>query len=271
MSADKVELKECRLFLLRYVPDLVRDEFLNIGLFLYSQADNYLNCLLTDDFRRIKRFHPPADLDFLRELQEHFEQQIDEHEKDLEGLLREMQESYSNMLQLSEPRPCLLRDPQAEIERLFDRYVGPRVSGPLPLDTRLRLKHRMTDAFRRGGLLAHPRFEKRISASQWTEPGDPFTFDYGYQPNGHMKLIHALTLEHGPKVNVDAVKGLAFTLERVCKRESAELTAVVDNYAAAQDEKALYCQRLLEEHRVLIQPIAGIETFAQSVRRELQM
>ncbi len=267
----KTKLKPGSFFLVRYVPDLVRDEGLNIGVFLHSPEEEYLHCLFTDDWRRIKRFHPGADLDFLRELQEHFEQRIEEHERDWQGFLREMQESYSTALQLSEPRPCLLANPQTEIEKLFDRYVGPRVSGPLPLDTRPRLRHRMTDAFARAGLLAHPRFARRIPAAQWTEPGDPFTFDYGYKPNGQMRLIHALPLEHTPRANVDTVKGLAFTLERVRQREPAELTAVVDNYAAADDEKALYCQHLLEEHRVQIQPIAGIEAFAQSVRRELQM
>jgi len=69
-------LKECSLFLVHYVPDLVRNECLNVGLFPHSPDEKYLGCLFADDFRRIKRFHPQADLELLRELQEHFEQEM---------------------------------------------------------------------------------------------------------------------------------------------------------------------------------------------------
>ena len=84
MSKDS-QLKECAFFLVQYIPDLVRGEFMNIGLFLHCPKEEYLGCLFTDDFRRVKRFHPQADLEFLREIQQDFEQQIDEHGEDLQG------------------------------------------------------------------------------------------------------------------------------------------------------------------------------------------
>ena len=59
--ADDGKLKKCALFTVRYVPDLLRDESLNIGIFLHSPQERYLGCLFTDDFRRVKRFHPRAD------------------------------------------------------------------------------------------------------------------------------------------------------------------------------------------------------------------
>ena len=64
--ADAEKFKECSLYLVQYVPDVVRGEFLNIGLFLFSPQENYLGFLLPDTFRRVKRFHPQADLEFLR-------------------------------------------------------------------------------------------------------------------------------------------------------------------------------------------------------------
>ena len=135
--APDTELKDCSYFLVRYVPDLVRDESLNIGLLLHSPEEEYLDCLFTDDVHRIRRFHQGADLDFLRELQPYFEQQIKEHESDLKGYLREIEESFSNLIQISPPRPCRLSDPQAEIQDLFTRYVGGRVS-ELPIPSRTR-------------------------------------------------------------------------------------------------------------------------------------
>jgi len=94
------ELKQCSYFLVRYVPDVVKQEFINIGLLLFCPAEQFLDCLFSDDFRRITRFHAQADTQFLKELQPHFEQQIAQHEEDLEGYIREMQQSYSNLIQL---------------------------------------------------------------------------------------------------------------------------------------------------------------------------
>ena len=264
--AEESKLKPCSFFLVRYVPNLVRDECVNLGLFLYSPAERYLGCLFTDDFRRIKRFHPQADLEFLRELQEDFEQQIDAHERDLEGYIREMQESFSNLIQLTPPRTCFLADPQAEIQRLFERYVGQRVSGPLPQDTRLYVKQRLKTALVRAGVWDLKRFEKSIPASRWNA-GDPFVFDYGYKPNGVVKFVHALSLKH----DAELAKVLAYTMERVRARERAELTAVVEGLAAAGDEPAQFSQRILEEGRIAVQPLATLDDYAQSVRRELMM
>jgi hypothetical protein len=270
--AEESKLRECSFFLVRYVPDLVRDEALNIGLFLYSPAERYLGCVFTDDFRRVKRFHPQADLEFLRDLQQDFEQRVDEHGDDLEAYIREMQESFSNLVQVTAPRTCLLRDPQAEIQNLFARYVGPRLSGPPAEDTRLRVKQRLTAAFVRAGVWE--RLEKRIPAEQWTKKGDPFSFDYGYRalriegkPNGHIKLVHALSL----KRDTELAKVLAYTIERVREKEPADLTAVVEALAVEEDRAARAAQEILEERRIVVQPLAGVEEYAQSVRRELLM
>jgi hypothetical protein len=63
------ELKECSYFLVRYVPDVVKGEFINIGVFLFCPAEQFLDCLFSDDFRRLSRFHAQADTRFLQELQ----------------------------------------------------------------------------------------------------------------------------------------------------------------------------------------------------------
>jgi Protein of unknown function (DUF3037) len=267
-----LQLKECAFFLVQYVPDLVRGEFVNIGLFLHCPKEEYLGCIFTDDFRRIKRFHPQADLEYLREIQQDFERQIDEHGEDLRGYLAYIRRTLSNLLQVGAPRTCLLRDPQSEIRGLFERYVGAREALPELEDTRLRIKQRLTSAFVHAGIWK--KLDKRISVAAWTHPGDPFTFDYGYRPaviegkpNGHMRFIHALSLRR----DAELAKVLVYTLDRVRRSEAADLTAVVEGLAGQGDEPAALCQRILEEGQVAIQPIAGVEAFAQSVRAEMRM
>ncbi|HUZ46519.1 MAG TPA: DUF3037 domain-containing protein [Terriglobia bacterium] len=268
--AEEGNLKECSVFLVHYVPDPVRGEYLNIGMFLYSPAENYLGCLFTDDFRRVRRFHPQADLDFLRELQQDFEQQIDEHSEELPSYLDWMEQSFSNLVQISPARTCLLRDPAAEMQSLFDRYVGARIEGPLPLDTRVRVKQRLRLSLVRAGVWEH--LERNIQASRWTQPGDPFAFDFGYRPpevagkpNGHIKLIHALSL----KRDVEMAKVLVYTLDHVRRSEPAELTAVVEGPAAPGDQVAILSQNILQEGGIAIQPVALANEYAQSIRQEL--
>jgi hypothetical protein len=266
----KSKLKACSLRVVRYVPDLVRGEFLNIGLLLHSPDEKFLGCLFTDDFRHVRRFHPQADLDFLRELQQDFEQQIDEHEGDLAGYLRFMEQSFSNMIQLGEARPCLLHDPQSEIQTLFERYVGPRLKGPLALDTRLRIKQRLTAALVRAGVWEH--LEKRIPAAPWTHQGDPFAFDFGYRPlqvegrpNGHVKFVHALSQRRDTAL----AKVLAYTMEHVRRREPAELTAVVEDPTETPDEATRSTRHILQEAQIALCPIAQLDSFAHSIRGEL--
>ncbi len=267
-------MKPCSYYVVHYVPDLVRGEPLNIGVFLHSPSEGFLDCLFTNDFADVRRIHPQADVVFLRELQPHFEQQIKEHEQNLESLLEGMLESYSNLIQLSAPRTCLLGDPQAEIRNLFERYVGPRAIAAPRQGTRMRIKQEMTQAFRRLGLLDLKRFETRIPVEPWTQKGDPFTFDFGYRPlevggkpNGHIKLIHALSLRYDP----DVADLLGIKLQRVREKDPAELTAVVEALPPVGDETAAYSERVLKEHKIALQPLAGVEVYAESVRRELAM
>ncbi len=265
-------LKECAFFLVQYMPDLIRGEFTNVGVFLHCPQEEYLGCLFTEDYRRIKRFHPQADLEFLRQMQQDFEQQIDEHEEDLAGYMAYLQRTFSNLLQVTPPRRCLLHDPQLELRSLFERYVGPGAPSREAEDTRLRIKQRLTSALVHAGIWK--KLEKRIPVATWTHPGDPFTFDYGYRPpliegkpNGHIRFIHALSL----KRDAELAKVLVYTLEHVRRKEAADLTAIVEGRAGQGDEPAALCQRILEEGQVAIQPLAGVEAFAQSVRAELRI
>ncbi|MGH9431812.1 MAG: DUF3037 domain-containing protein [Terriglobia bacterium] len=257
--------RKCSYFLVRYVPDSVRNESINIGLLLHSPEEQYLGALFTDDWRRVKRFHTQADLRLLRSLQEHFEAEIDDHEGRLDDYLRLLQDSLSNLIQLNPPRSCFLDDPQTQIEDLFFRYVG-SPSAPSPLEeTRLRIKQRLRSAFLKAGVWE--RLEKRIPASRWTRRGDPFTFDFGYKPDGVIQLIHALSLRRDTQL----AKSLVYTLDRVGKVEAAHLTAVVESDAGKGDAAAHATGEILEEAGIAVQSLAGIQTYAESIRQELRI
>ena len=268
------ELKQCSYFLVRYVPDVVKQEFINIGLFLFCRAEQFLDCLFSDDFRRITRFHAQADTQFLKELQPHFEQQIAQHEEDLEGYIREMQQSYSNLIQLSPARSCLTADLSAQLQDLFERHVGAPLTGPTKQDTRMRIKQRMTEALRRCDVFEHNLFRKRIPASPWTGAGDPFVFDFGYKPleqagkpNGRLKLIHTLSLQRDDEL----AKALMWTFDRVLEKEPSDLTVGHEDNPDPSNPVVRFSQGILQHERVRLVPVSGFDGYAQSIRAELLM
>ena len=273
VMADTSGLKACTYYVVRYVPNVERDESLNIGLFLYCQEERFLDCLFSDDLQRIKRFHPHADLDLLRELQGHFESELQQHENDLAAYLQSIEESYSTLIQLTYPRPVLTTDPQQEVLRLFARYVGERRATLPATDTRVGIKRQLVDALGRARVLAEPRFERRIPAERWTAKGDPFHFDFGYRPlwiagkpNGHLKLIHALSLARDYELG----HVLANTVKYVRSHETADLTSVVEAIPTESQGSAWLTYRLLLDAQISVRPLAEADDYAASIREELR-
>src|SRR5260370_23112891 len=61
---------------LRYTSDLVRDEWVNIGVILFDPLTGALRLRLVeeqDEYARIRRLHPTADEDTLRGFRDHLE------------------------------------------------------------------------------------------------------------------------------------------------------------------------------------------------------
>ena len=268
------ELKQCSYFLVRYVPDVVKQEYINIGLFLFCRAEQFLDCLFSDDFRRITRFHAQADTQFLEEPQPHFKQQIAEHGADLEGYIREMEQSYSNLIQLSPPQTCLATDLRAQLRDLFEQYVGVRLTGATEQDARMRIKHRLTESLRRCGVLDHKLFEKRIPASRWSGAGDTFVFDFGYKPpeqagkpNGRVKLIHTLSLQKDEEL----AKALMWSFDKVLKKERSHLTVGNEDILDPDNAVVRFSKDILQHEHISLVPVSGFDEYAQSIRAELFM
>lgn len=271
---DESDLKSCSYYLVRYVPHAEREEFVNIGLLLYSPVEQFLDCLMTRDFRRVRRLHPQADSEFLRNLQTYFEQQIQAHEDNLEGFLNEIEHSLSHIIQLAPERPVVTAEPQRQLQQLFERLVDSRSADFPATDTRMRIKHQLVESLRRAHVFDHSRFEKRIPAEPLTHPGDPFRFDFGYRPplaegraNGHLKLVHALSLRR----DFELASVLSLTMGYVRSKQPAELTAVVDALPAKADKTAAHCARILTDAQIALRPLSELGAFASSIHDELSM
>jgi hypothetical protein len=270
--AAEGSLKACAYYLVRYVPHTEREEFLNIGLLLHSAEEQFLDCLITRDFRRLTRFHKQADLEFLHDLQGHFEQQIQQHEDNLQGFIDEMQQSLSHLIQLAPARPVLAAEPQALLAQLFERLVGKRPADLPAANTRMRIKQRLAEALRRARVFNDQRFEKRIPAEPLTHAGNPFHFDFGYRPlmaagkpNGHLKLIHALSLHRDHEL----ASVLSLTMGYIRDQQPAELTAIIEGWPPRGDKVAGHSYRILHDAEITMRPLSEVDAFAKSISHEL--
>ena len=227
----------CEFFLVRYVPDPVKGEFVNIGVILRevlreaasTRAAAETRVRFTRDWARVRCLDAEADLGLLEALESEIEARLQLGEKDPKPVLAQIEDSFSNSIQMTEPRACLAESLPAELDLLMEMYVAPRREKRVRTRTgRAAIAGQMRTQFERAGVWGLMR--KRIAASIYTQPGDPLRIDCGYRPNGVVKMFHAVSLDG----DVEAAKVLAFSAARLragvqrVEKAKLELTAVVE-------------------------------------------
>src|SRR5919197_2437058 len=148
------ELKQCEFFLLRYVPDAVKDEFVNIGVLLVEAGVNgtrFAELKFTRDWQRVKCLDPAADLELLARLQDDLRKRL--NEVGSAEFISGVSESFSNLLQLSPAKACLTELPAEELGRLAEMYLE-RVRRPAMKAAagRQLILQRMREAFEQAGV-----------------------------------------------------------------------------------------------------------------------
>jgi hypothetical protein len=273
------ERRACEFQLLRYVPDVVRNEYVHIGVILREQGSQEpAQVRFTRDWRRVRCLDPEADTALLEgmesELRKRFQEEPDGK------LMRLLSEALSLNVQMTEPKAYLAESLPAGMEELMRLYVEPppraRVSR---LSGRAAIQAKMRTEFERAGVWDLLR--KKIAASEYTRPGDPLRIDVGYRPNGLIRMFHAVSLEPGvemAKVLAFSSAGLRAGVERVEKAQ-LELTAVIEPAAklGATDEEPERLEmyrfgvETMEEHQIRVLTTSDLGRVAETARRELRV
>jgi hypothetical protein len=245
----------CEFSLIRYVPDVVKGEFTNIGVILREARSEtsqdpeagrkaVTQVRFTRDWRRVRCIDPDADTELLESLEEEIASLLISEatgpapQKPLIFLLSD---TLSNSIQITEPRACLAESFALELEQLMRLYIDP---------LRARLSRERTERTGRAVIHAEMRSEferagvwtamfKRRPIAEYTRKGDPMRLDCGYKPNGTVHIFHAISLAN----DVDTARGLAFTAPLLRKglerKENArlDLAAIVEPIRAVSHEK----------------------------------
>ena len=168
---------------LRYVPNLVRDEWMNIGVLLEDRTSGQRAIKLIEEdseFARVRRLNPAMDDSLLRGLAGTFHAELRKPEEAAAAYLEKLDQTLSNAVQFGPVRGVLAEDFDAELDRLYQDQVAPpaRARGGIIESTRAWIKARLNDVFRRRRV---PQLARGIRVEEFTQPGDPLRLDYGYR------------------------------------------------------------------------------------------
>ena len=260
----------CAYHVVRYTPNLVRDEWFNIGIVLFDAASGrVLRRMIEEpaDFSRLRKLHSQVDENLLRRMSEELEAQFaGKNGQALEQLTR-LTQTLSNAVQLGPQKGLLAEDLDAELDRLYHDHVEPPRYGRRSedLSTRNAIRTRANQVFRSAGLWA--RLERRVRIEEFTFAGDPLRLDYAYRRNGTQGFVQALPLGRDP----GQAKVLAFTADAIrAKLAKTEFIAVSEVEPRPQENaRHRFVTGLLEEHAIPVVPLARLAEWAQRMRPAL--
>jgi hypothetical protein len=259
-----------RYRVLRYTPNLVRDEWVNVGVVLEeidSAASRRAARFIEEDaeIARVRRLHPGADESLLRALAADFDARL--RSPGAASDLEKLDQTLSNVLQFSPARALLAEDFDAELERLYREHVArpPSRRGGIVESTREWIRARLHDVFYRRGILG--KLEHGVRVEEFTQPGDTMRIAYGYRYNGTRGYLQPVALNR----DSTQAKVLAYTAEQIRRQVAkAEFAAITEIEPEPGNRRHEFVSRLFEAQAISIVPLSRIERFAEELGSRLR-
>ncbi len=278
------DVKQCEFFLVRYLPDLIKGEFVNIGVVLLeSGGDGFTGVRFTRDWRRARCADPDLDIDLLESYEEglrlHLESlvpQIINYRGPMsrrDWLLDQLQQSLSGALQLSPMAAVLSESPSIELGKLAQTYLESAARGHRVPSGRRAIYNAMRDAFEQAGVWQSSAMRKDIAVAQYTNPGDPLKIDCGYRADDVLHLFHAVSLA----TDVNSAKVLAYSYSDMRDRLTGDehatstLTAITEDGLNLQDEGIAFALATLNKSAIEFKTLTALPQIAQRARLELKL
>jgi len=275
----------CAYHILRYTPNLVRDEWVNIGVLVFDpeSGDRRLRLIEEDDeYARVRRLHPQADERVLRGLRDDLEGRFESargrngdgsnggggNGETLRELLQRWNETLANALQLAPQKGILTADLDAEVDRLYTDHVAvARRATPVgTVGSRGLMRSYCQQVFRQARIWN--LIEKRVPIEAFTFPGDPMRLDYGYRRNGTRGFAQTISVTRA----AGDAKVLAYTAEKIHgkARFASEFTAVTDVRLNEGDERHCFVRDTLREVGIEPIPLEGFAVWVAKLKPMLQ-
>jgi hypothetical protein len=276
------ERRKLQFFLLRYVPNAVRGESLNIGLLMTESGkdeDSFVDVHFTQDWKRARCLFPDTDVEMLEAIGREIKSRI-ANVQDRAALIKEMTDRYSNAIQLSRVRRVFAQDPAVEMKHLVATLVEtPWMSGTRLEEPAARRAGRkwilagMTEGFRTAGVM--PFLTANMPVSTYTNDTDRFTFDYSYSfglTGETTRVFHAVSLVDKNKETEMfpfRVAKIAPKLARL-KKTQPTFTAIVEDHFDAGDAYVASVLAFMKDENIQVSHVREMADIAEVARRELR-
>jgi len=270
---------------LRYASNLVRDEWVNIGILLFDPLTGHLRLRIVesqDEYARIRRLHPRADEDAIRQLRDHLEDRVDTFLRNnrteqetpmspgeaLQTIIDKWNSTLSNGIQLARQVGSYADDLDLEIDRLYSLHIAPprresRVGAP---GSRAMVRQYCSQVWRQAQLWN--RIERAVRVSEFTFSGDPMRLDYGYRRNGTHGFVHTLSVSRAPA----DCKLLAYTAQRIATRIPSEFTAVTDiELQPDHNERHRFVRDTLRDAGIESLDMSSFATWVPKLKAQLRL
>src|SRR5271165_3957733 len=275
-------VKQCEFFLLRYVPDVVKGEFVNVGVVLLENGDGgFTDVRFTRDWRRVRCLDPEVDIELLESYEAELRRLLQSRLPEVinyrgptsrrEWLLAQMEQSFSGALELAPMNPVLTESPPAELGKLAQAYLESAARGRRVQAGRRVIFNVMRDAFEQAGVWE--MMLKNIEVARYTRKGDPLKIDCGYRANGVIHLFHALSLA----TDVDSAKVLAFSYSdlreglNAAEHAMSDMTAITEDGLELQDEGIAFALATLQNSEIAVARVSQMPQIAERARVELRL
>jgi hypothetical protein len=273
------DLKQFEFYVLRYVPYVLRGDFISIGVLLVEPRPNgfgFAEVAMTGDWRRVQCLDRYVDVEVLQSLEPYIRMQL-QRPQDVGTLLHKLGDSFANVVQMSPGKVCLAENPARELKTLFSSYVDePRLesvpAAARPKNERAMILAGIEDALTRAGIWAL-RIEK-IKAVEYTKKtGDPLVFDFGYVVGTNVRFFQAVPLR--TKTDQSIAFNIAYHFPEVAdcihakNGSHALLTAVVADDLDRANPDIEFALDALKDKNVHIAKVSDMPSIADTTRRDL--
>ena len=266
------EKRKLEFFLLRYVPDAVKGEFVNFGVLALEEGPDgaaLIDVRFAKDWSRVKCLDPQADLGVMESLQREIRAEIGQS-RERAMLLRKMEDSFSGVVQISAVMPTLTEKiALAEVDDVATMFLETaKVRRTREPAGRQKILDTMRTAFEAAGV---ERLLNAVPVEPYTRPGDPFEFDFGYRVGSGIKLFHAVSM----RASVDAAVMLAArypTIAPVMEKVVGGiplLTAVIEAELDRSRAEVGFALEMMEESHIRVAETAEMAGIAEMARVEL--
>lgn len=278
------DLKQCEFYVVRYVPDVVKDEPVNIGVVLLESGENdaFADVQFTRDWKRARCADPDVDVELLQSYEEDLRRLLQSRTAEAinyrgamprrEWLLDQVQNSFSGALQLTAATGVLTESPQTELGLLAQRYLETAARERRLQSGRRVIYAAMKDAFEKAGIW--DLLSKDIAIAKYTSSGDPLKIDCAYKPLGNVvHMFHAVSLA----TTADSAKGLAFSYqdfrEGLAHAEGANpnLYAVVEDDLDRSDSQIGFALGTFDRYGIDVAAVSQMPYLAERARVELRV